>query len=160
MTWKPDAGLTIRQQRFATTEATVFVESASVIQGKIPMRSSREIIASVTTSRAIATTANFVPDQTTVFAIAVNANALLSGMYLDTLLVNAELPMKLVSHLMENIFTSYVQAMANAFVENANVLRRMKVNILDVIVKIVPPALENAKSCNHACNVSNSNLVH
>ena len=92
----------------------------------------------MTTSRAIVTMANFVPDPTTVFAIAVNANALLSGMYLDTLLVNAELQMKLVLHLMENIFTSYVQAMANAFVENANVLRRMKVNILDVIVKIVP----------------------
>ena len=38
VTWKPDAGLTIQQQRFATIEETVFVENASVIQGKIPMR--------------------------------------------------------------------------------------------------------------------------
>ncbi len=92
----------------------------------------------MTTSHAIATTANFVPDQTTVFAIAVNANALLSGMSPATLLVNAELQMKLALHPMENIFTSYVQAMASAFVANANVLRRMKVNILDVTVKIAP----------------------
>ena len=92
----------------------------------------------MTTSHAIATTVNFVPDQTTVFAIAVNANALLSGMSPATLLVNAELQMKLALHPMENIFTSYVQAMASAFVANANVLRRMKVNILDVTVKIAP----------------------
>jgi len=68
--------------------------------------------------------------------------------------------MKLALHPMENIFTSYVQAMASAFVANANVLRRMKVNILDVTVKIAPPALVNAKSCNHACNVSSSNRDH
>ena len=93
---------------------------------------------SATTSHVIATMVNSAQDPIMVYVIAANANVSPNGTFPDTPLANAELPMRLVSHLMENTFINYVQDMANVFVESANVLKPMRVNILADIAKIVP----------------------
>lgn len=92
----------------------------------------------MTTFPAIATMANFVPVQTMVSAIVANANVSPNGTCLAIRLVNAELPMRLVSHLMVNTLANSVQITENVSVANANVLKLRRVNIPGVSAKIVP----------------------
>ena len=94
--------------------------------------------ASATTFHVIATMVNCALDRITEFVTVVNANVSPSGTCPDTPLASAELPMRLVLHLMENIFINSVLDMANVFVESANASKPMKANILADIAKIVP----------------------